>query len=53
MTKELPTYKVRLDLTEREIQLLKDMLFEETQTGTFNGSHLARCIIDKLEANER
>ena len=47
------TYKVRMNLTEREFQLLKDMLYEEIQVGNFNGSHLARCIFDKLEACER
>lgn len=53
MTKEVPVFKVSMHLTEREKQLLKDLLYEETQTGNFNASHVARCIFDKLEACER
>lgn len=44
--------KLRLDLTEGELKLLKDMLYEETQVPQFDEAFRARKIHNKLEAAE-
>ena len=45
--------KLRLDLTNRELQLLQDLLYDESQNPEHNGGCAARHIYYKLEVAER